>query len=110
MPCAVHGAMAIKFVPYKPYRLVKHAAAGSGLIGSVGSAPARYSYRLLWPSLSGSHVAHESALVVVGPPKYWSRHQSGMPSPTLSAPHRSTSQIDAPSCGFNVKLLVPKSQ
>src|ERR1017187_5987530 len=52
----------------------------------VGSVPARYSCKLLNPSPSASQLAQDpGALVVVpSPPKNILRHQSGMPSPTLS--------------------------
>src|SRR5437879_10260217 len=54
------------------------------LLGSVGSVPARNSCRLLNPSPSGSHPPHELLLFVSLLPKNCCRHQSGMPSPTLS--------------------------
>src|SRR5438309_9147493 len=57
----------------------------NALFGSVGLVPARNSCRLLNPSPSGSHDAHESLLVASPLPKNCCRHQSGTPSPTLSS-------------------------
>src|SRR5258708_826148 len=50
---------------------------------SIGSVPAWYSWRLVMPSPSGSHWAHDVELVVVEP-KCASRQESEMPSPTES--------------------------
>jgi len=51
------------------------------LFGSVGSVPAWYSCRLVYPSSSKSSEASLGSLMLK---LYWISHQSGIPSPSVS--------------------------